>query len=100
MQINRSLKRRKKITTGLKITRRTGERRPQQVKGGNRALLAAPWSWPIDRLKLSARFMLQNVKYWTPSPVRIESLSPVDAVGKAVGNDQANISLSESKPPP
>ena len=43
--------------------------------------------------------MLQNVKYWTPSPVRIESLSPVDAVGKAVGNGQPNISLSKSKPP-
>ena len=50
----------------------------------------------IDHLKLSARFRLQNVKYWTPSPVRIESLSPVDAV---VGNDRPNISLSQSKPP-
>jgi len=40
--------------------------------------------------------MLQNVKYWTPSPVRVELLSPVDAV---VGNDRPSISLSESKPP-
>jgi hypothetical protein len=99
MQINRFLNQRKKIITSSKITRRTGERRPQQVKGVNRALLATPWSSPIDLLKLSARFMLQNVKYWTPSPVRIESLSPVDAVGKAMGSGQPNISLPESKPP-
>jgi hypothetical protein len=67
-----------------------------RVEGGNRA---TPWPWPIDRLKLSARFMLQNVKYWTPSPVRIESLSPVDAMGKAVGDGQPNINLSEPKSP-
>ena len=72
MQMNRCLNQRKKITRDLKITRCTGERRPQQVKGGNHALLATPWSWPIDHLKLSARFRLQDVKYWTPSPVRIE----------------------------
>ena len=68
------------------------------MKGGDRCTAYDSLVLADHRLKLSARFILQNVKYWTPSPVRTELLSPVDDVGKAVGNDQHNINLSDSKP--